>query len=210
MADWEDTAAAEAAEASVSGAGLGAALAMEITRRKGAAKAKREDDPGLDVFLAEHTRLARLQVENLEEQGDLTLSRLRWARFSDRMRALLQMMTALAGTAVVALIGAMVWQAHGQHGLEIEAFSVPPDLARGGLTGQVAASRFLDKLHDLAPLGIRAMAIAPGTFLTFAYSSRMTDEQARPTGVRWCPIPSAWVTRTSTRSWRRTSSRTTS
>ncbi|HEV7385791.1 MAG TPA: hypothetical protein VGN89_12985, partial [Phenylobacterium sp.] len=36
-----------------------------------------------------------------------------------------------------------------QHGLEIEAFSVPPDLARGGLTGQVAASRFLDKLQAL-------------------------------------------------------------
>jgi tetratricopeptide (TPR) repeat protein len=145
MADWEDTAVAEAAEASVFGAGL----AMEITRRKGAGKAKRDEDPQLDAFLAEHTRLARLQVENLEEQGTLTLSRLRWARFSDRMRALLQMMTALAGAAIVALIGAMVWQAHGQHGLEIEAFSVPPDLARGGLTGQVAASRFLDKLQAL-------------------------------------------------------------
>jgi tetratricopeptide (TPR) repeat protein len=149
MADWEDTAAAEAAEASVSGAGLGAALAMEFTRRKAKGAGKAQVDPQLDAFLAEHTRLARLQVENLEEQGTLTLSRLRWARFSDRMRALLQAMTALAGATVVALIAAMVWQAHGQHGLEIEAFSVPPDLARGGLTGQVAASRFLDKLQAL-------------------------------------------------------------
>ena len=33
--------------------------------------------------------------------------------------------------------------------------------------------------RDLAPLGIRAMAIAPGTFLTLAYSRMMTDEQAQ-------------------------------
>jgi tetratricopeptide (TPR) repeat protein len=65
------------------------------------------------------------------------------------MKALLQVMTAFAGAAVVALVGAMAWEAHEAHGLAIEAFSVPPDLARTGLTGQVAASRFLDKLQVL-------------------------------------------------------------
>jgi hypothetical protein len=53
------------------------------------------------------------------------------------------------GVGVVVLTAAMVWQAHDQHGLEIEAFSVPPDLVRSGLTGQVAASRFLDKLQAM-------------------------------------------------------------
>lgn len=39
--------------------------------------------------------------------------------------------------------------------------------------------------RDLAPLGIRTVAIAPGTFLTLAYSSRMTDEQAQ---AHWGPM----------------------
>jgi tetratricopeptide (TPR) repeat protein len=85
----------------------------------------------------------------LHEQRGLIISRLRWGRFGDRMKALLQVMTALAGVGVVALVGAMAWQAHEAHGLAIDAFSVPPDLARSGLTGQVAASRFLDKLQVL-------------------------------------------------------------
>jgi NAD(P)-dependent dehydrogenase (short-subunit alcohol dehydrogenase family) len=51
--------------------------------------------------------------------------------------------------------------------------------AKGGIIGMT-----LTVARDLAPLGIRAMAIAPGTFLTFAYSSRMTDEQAQ---AHWSP-----------------------
>jgi tetratricopeptide (TPR) repeat protein len=147
MAEAEDAREAEVSEPAVAGAGVGAALSMALARRR--AKGKAGDDPELDAFLAEHTRLARLQAEHLTETGDLALSRLRLGRFSDRMRALLQLMTALTGAAVVILLAAMVWHAHEQHGLEIEAFSVPPDLARGGLTGQVAASRFLDKLQAL-------------------------------------------------------------
>src|SRR5262249_25954104 len=77
------------------------------------------------------------------------LSRLRWGRFSDRVKALLQVLTVAVGLGVVVLIGSMAWDAHEDHGLVVEAFSVPPDLARNGLTGQVAASRFLDKLQAL-------------------------------------------------------------
>ena len=52
--------------------------------------------------------------------------------------------------------------------------------AKGGIIGMT-----LTVARDLAPLGIRVMAIAPGTFLTFAYSSRMTDEQAQ---AHWGPM----------------------
>jgi len=52
--------------------------------------------------------------------------------------------------------------------------------AKGGVIGMT-----LTVARDLAPLGIRVMAIAPGTFLTFAYSSRMTDEQAQ---AHWGPM----------------------
>ena len=65
------------------------------------------------------------------------------------MKALLQMLTAIVGAAIVLLVAVLAWQAHEAHGLAIDAFSVPPDLARTGLTGEVAASRFLDKLQAL-------------------------------------------------------------
>jgi len=52
--------------------------------------------------------------------------------------------------------------------------------AKGGIIGMT-----LTIARDLAPLGIRCVAIAPGTFLTFAYSSRMTDEEAQ---AHWGPM----------------------
>jgi hypothetical protein len=64
MAKSEEARETEVADATVSGAGLGAALAQALGRRK----AKAKDDPELDAFLAEHTRLARLQSEHLHEQ----------------------------------------------------------------------------------------------------------------------------------------------
>jgi len=126
-------------------AGVSAAMEVAVARRR----AKAGPDPELDAFLRGQARLAELQAEHLHEQRGLIISRLRWGRFGDRLRALLQVMTAVAGAGVVALVGAMAWEAHAAHGLAIEAFSVPPDLARTGLTGQVAASRFLDKLQVL-------------------------------------------------------------
>jgi len=50
--------------------------------------------------------------------------------------------------------------------------------AKGGIIGMT-----LTLARDLAPLGIRAMAIAPGTFLTLAYAA-MTAEEAQ---ARWGP-----------------------
>jgi tetratricopeptide (TPR) repeat protein len=125
-------------------AGSAAAMAAALRRRD-----QGKADPTLDAFLEEQTRLARLQAEHLHEQRVLVLSRLRWGRFSDRLKAALQVMTALVGLAIVAVIGTMAWQAHEARGLVVDAFSVPPDLAQAGLTGQVAAARFLDKLEAL-------------------------------------------------------------
>ena len=144
----ERTPESEAEIASEAGVGsIAPAAAMAIGLRKG--RGRSAADPKLDALLEGQTRLTGLQAEHLHEQRELVLSRLRWGRFSDRMKALLQIMTAVIGTAVVALVATMAWQAHQAHGLVIDAFSVPPDLARTGLTGQVAAGRFLDKLQEL-------------------------------------------------------------
>ena len=60
-------------------------------------------------------------------------------------------------------------------GFEGQAGQVPYGAAKGGII-----SMALNLARDLAPLGIRSMAIAPGTFLTFAYAA-MGDDKARET-----------------------------
>jgi NAD(P)-dependent dehydrogenase (short-subunit alcohol dehydrogenase family) len=65
-------------------------------------------------------------------------------------------------------------------GYEGQAGQAAYSAAKGGIIGMT-----LTIARDLAPLGIRAVAIAPGTFLTFAYSARMTDEEAQ---AKWGPM----------------------
>lgn len=58
-------------------------------------------------------------------------------------------------------------------GFEGQPGQVPYGAAKGGII-----SMALNLARDLAPAGIRSMAIAPGTFLTFAYA-QMGDEKAK-------------------------------
>jgi tetratricopeptide (TPR) repeat protein len=123
------------------------ATGLVIGLRKG--RSRDRDDPKLDAFLDEQTRLTRLQTEHLREQREVALSRLKLGRWKDRVSLILQGMTAVVGLAVAGSIGVMAWQAHQDHGLVVAPFSVPPDLAQRGLTGQVVASRVLDRLREL-------------------------------------------------------------
>ena len=119
------------------------ALALGQTSRS------KDIDEDARTFLREQTGLLRLQKEHLHEQRVLQLSHMRWRRFSDRMRALLQMMTAVVGLLIAGGVGWMAWSASQERGLVIEPFSVPPDLAQRGLTGQVVASLLLDRLGEM-------------------------------------------------------------
>ena len=58
-------------------------------------------------------------------------------------------------------------------GFEGQPGQVPYGAAKGGII-----SMALNLARDLAPAGIRSMAIAPGTFLTFAYA-QMGEEKAK-------------------------------
>lgn len=60
-------------------------------------------------------------------------------------------------------------------GFEGQPGQVPYGAAKGGII-----SMALNLARDLAPLGIRSMAIAPGTFLTLAYEM-MGDDKAKET-----------------------------
>ena len=105
--------------------------------------------PEAAAFLLKQTLLIDLQTEHLHEQRELQTSRLRLGRWKDRFSLALQALTGLVGLALAGAVAAMAWQAHNDHGLTIAAFSVPPDLAQKGLTGQVVAARVLDRLSEL-------------------------------------------------------------
>ena len=122
------------------------AIALGRTRRGAAGKGL---DAKAGAFLEKQTRLIALQTEHLHEQRELQLAHLRVRRWKDRLSLALQTLGVVFGAVVGIAIGLMAWQAHEDHGLVVDAFSVPPDLAREGLTGQVAAGRFLDRLQAL-------------------------------------------------------------
>ena len=152
-ADGEVEAEAPAEQASA------AAIALALGR---AGKADKGFDKDARAFLRRQTRLIELQTEHLHEQRLLQLSHMRWRRFSDRMKALLQVMTAVVGLAIAAGVGGMAFMAANEHGLVIEPFSVPPDLAQRGLTGQVVASLLLDRLGDMQNVTVSVRA--PSTY----------------------------------------------
>jgi tetratricopeptide (TPR) repeat protein len=136
---------AGASVASSSDSGIAAGVAMALGKVRPGSKLPSE----AAEFLKEQTDLIRIQKEHLHEQRQVILSRLRLGRWKDRVTLGLQALTALVGLAIAAAVVILAWQAHEDHGVTIEAFTVPPDLAQRGLTGQVVASRLLGRLADL-------------------------------------------------------------
>ncbi|HEY5106279.1 MAG TPA: hypothetical protein VII73_05830 [Caulobacteraceae bacterium] len=120
-------------------------------------------DPHTAAYVDEQTRLIRLQVKHYDEERRLAIGAAKRKRFGDRLRNLLVVLVCLAtGGAMVGLL-AMAWDAAHDHGLIVEAFSVPPDLAQRGLTGQIVARQLLDRLTDLQARTGRTMR-APGSY----------------------------------------------
>jgi tetratricopeptide (TPR) repeat protein len=124
-------------------AGVAAALSLGKSSRD------KEVNAETAAFLRDQRRLIGLQMEHLHEQRELQLSRLRWGRFSDRVRAGLQLMTALVGLLVAIAVGAAMWTAARSNSVVVDAFESPPALAAQGLNGTVVASGVLDELHRL-------------------------------------------------------------
>ena len=107
-------------------------------------------------FLSKQSQLLETQNKHLEEDHAARLHYLRGQarevdirRFALCLRVGLQIFLVLVATVVG--IGALILirDAVEDHGLVVEAFSVPPDLAKDGLTGEVVATRFLDKLQAM-------------------------------------------------------------
>lgn len=119
------------------------ALALSRTTRSSDLNAKAA------AFLEKQGRLADLQMEHLHDERELQHRHGRLKYFRERLAVGLQLLTLTFGAAVVVGLGGMVWQAHTASGIVVQAFSVPPDLAARGLTGQVVASQLLDRLSAM-------------------------------------------------------------
>ncbi len=102
-----------------------------------------------DTFLEEQTRLARLQAQELSHELDLRHWSL-WVRHvSGMLKLTFEIGLAVVALGVASFIAAALWNAAHADGLVIESFSVPPDLAQRGLTGEVVAGELLDRLTEL-------------------------------------------------------------
>jgi tetratricopeptide (TPR) repeat protein len=101
------------------------------------------------AYFRKQSNLVDLQVKHYDEEHQLGIAAARRKRYADRIRNLLATLIAGAVLTVLVVVAGMVWSAANGRGLIIEAFSVPPDLAATGLTGEVVATRFLDKLRAM-------------------------------------------------------------
>ncbi len=98
-----------------------------------------------DAFLKKHGSLIDIQKHHLHVQ----LRQVHLSIWKEYLGVLLRVVTAVIGLAVASGIALMVRDASRSSGLLIEPFSVPPELAARGLTGEVVAARFLDKLQAM-------------------------------------------------------------
>jgi tetratricopeptide (TPR) repeat protein len=152
MADQDPRPPDQAADVETAGSATAAAVAVALGRRSHSSGV----DIEAEAFLKDQRRLSEkqgrmldLQMECLAEDRALQHRHLALKYFGDRLRIGLQLIGIALGLLVLGGLGALVWQAHEEHGLVIEAFSVPLDLAQQGLTGQVVAARVLDKLQAM-------------------------------------------------------------
>ena len=81
---------------------------------------------------------------------------------SERLGAALKLLTGLAGVAAAIALGVMAWSASQTRALVVQPFSVPPELAQRGLTGEVVATRLLDGLGRLQAETVSQRA--PGSY----------------------------------------------
>ncbi|NEX94967.1 tetratricopeptide repeat protein [Caulobacter sp. 17J65-9] len=97
------------------------------------------------LVLLRHARLLQRQIAS----ETLSLGLLRRQIASETVSLGLKALAGVAALGVAGLLGMLVWDASTERGLVIEPFSVPPELAERGLTGQVVASKVLDRLSEL-------------------------------------------------------------
>jgi tetratricopeptide (TPR) repeat protein len=107
------------------------------------------DNPDARDYLRAQTRLADLQAEDLLREDGVRHWSLRIRHVSDVLKLGFELAVAFIVIAIAIGFGFEIWAATRADGLVIDAFTVPPAMAEKGLTGQVVASKLLDRLTVL-------------------------------------------------------------
>ena len=92
-----------------------------------------------DAFLKRQGRVAELLARKLEHEERFEHSHLRWRRLDDQMKGAMRILLVVMGALLVGAIFAAIWEASQAEGLVVDAFSVPPAVAAGGVTADVLA-----------------------------------------------------------------------
>ncbi|MGD0142409.1 MAG: hypothetical protein ABSC92_04560 [Rhizomicrobium sp.] len=113
----------------------------------GASRAKADDflDRQARVAVAQEQVLL-LQADDLRREDRLRHWSLRVHHISDVMKVTFEITAAFVGLAIVVGICAALWAASHDDSLIIESFSVPPDMASRGLTGEAVAAQLQDRI----------------------------------------------------------------
>ena len=115
-----------------------------------AAATESPDPAGLSLALAGASReKADAYLDDQRHHIHEQLKQIHLDLLEKWLGVLLRMATLVVGLAVAGGAGWLVREASRADGLRVESFSVPPDLAANGLTGQVVASRVIDRLSEL-------------------------------------------------------------
>jgi len=120
-----------------------AALAAE------AAKSDPELAQKASAYFDRQSHLVEIQTEHLHEQRSVNLQLLKLRRFDERLRVGLRLLVIFAAAIIAVALLRIVWSAVDDHGLVVEAFSVPPDLLQQGITGRVVAAELIDQIDLL-------------------------------------------------------------
>jgi tetratricopeptide (TPR) repeat protein len=102
-----------------------------------------------DAFVDKQNELADLQIEDLKRENRVRHWSLRVRHVSDVLKLGFEMAVAFIVIAIAIGFGFEIWAAMHADGLVIDAFTVPPAMTDKGLTGQVVASKLLDRLTIL-------------------------------------------------------------
>jgi tetratricopeptide (TPR) repeat protein len=149
MAERHEAANEDAPEISSSTAGALQETGLSALTLAVARKRPKGGHDRLDEVLEKQAAYLDTQLEHMHEQRELQLSRLRWGRFSDRMRSGMQVMTTLVGLAIAVGIMFALWDAIHADSVVVDTFHSPPALAAKGLDGTVVASGVLDEMDRI-------------------------------------------------------------
>ncbi len=143
------------------------------------------DDPALSraasAYLAEQRHLVQIQIKHFDEERRLGIAAAKRRRYADHMRNGLYTCIALLVLGVLLAAVRMTVEAMSDHGLVVEDFTVPADLAARGVTSQALA-------EDLAS---RVAAIrATANLISVSASSEVRANQS---GVLKVQIPETGI-----------------